>query len=193
MVSNYLYEKLNLCSSTRHVWLQLQNSFRLILVELMAATLSASLTSNSALPQRKSCQPSRVFYNPRCRNIPFSYSFSHCKNIVKFSLRRTGVVVSAISGSPGESNCSSRYGFSLVIAGMWFMKCGLQELDRMWRVGTLQTYWNLWRCLTWTAMEFRFPISGKIGKLLLHLPVILGTLFEFYIIANWQQFFNFYF
>uniref|UniRef100_A0A9I9CG17 Uncharacterized protein n=1 Tax=Cucumis melo TaxID=3656 RepID=A0A9I9CG17_CUCME len=67
----------------------------------MAATLSASLTSNSALPQRKSCQPSRVFYNPRCRNIPFSYSFSHCKNIVKFSLRRTGVVVSAISGSPG--------------------------------------------------------------------------------------------
>ncbi|XP_008447212.2 thioredoxin-like protein AAED1, chloroplastic [Cucumis melo] len=67
----------------------------------MAATLSASLTSNSALPQRKSCQPSRVFYNPRCRKIPFSYSFSHCKNIVKFSLRRTGVVVSAISGSPG--------------------------------------------------------------------------------------------
>ncbi|KGN54192.1 thioredoxin-like protein AAED1, chloroplastic [Cucumis sativus] len=67
----------------------------------MAGTLSASLTSNSALPQRKSSQSSRVFYIPRCRNLLFNYSFSHCSNIVRLSLRRTGVVVSAISGSPG--------------------------------------------------------------------------------------------
>ncbi|XP_038883589.1 thioredoxin-like protein AAED1, chloroplastic [Benincasa hispida] len=66
----------------------------------MAATLSASLTYNSALLQRKSSQSPRGLYNLRHRNLLFNSSFSHCSDTVKFSFQRTGVVVSAISGSP---------------------------------------------------------------------------------------------
>lgn len=72
------------------------------------------------------------------------------------------------------------------------MKRDMQELNRMRRAGTLRICWILWRFLTWTETGFRFPISGKTGKLLLHLRVILGiclnssrliTVFQFIYIA----------
>ncbi|KAG7033875.1 Thioredoxin-like protein AAED1, chloroplastic [Cucurbita argyrosperma subsp. argyrosperma] len=67
----------------------------------MAATLSASPTYSSAAPQRKSSQSPRVFYNSSHRNLLFNSSFSHCNNTVKLSLERAGIVVSAVSDSPG--------------------------------------------------------------------------------------------
>ncbi|XP_023543102.1 thioredoxin-like protein AAED1, chloroplastic isoform X1 [Cucurbita pepo subsp. pepo] len=67
----------------------------------MAATLSASPTYSSAAPERKSSQSPRVFYNSSHRNLLFNSSFSHCNNTVKLSLKRAGIVVSAVSDSPG--------------------------------------------------------------------------------------------